>query len=280
MVNYAWSKNKTLWKDSINMALIFLALIETFLAISAISPNSIYSNWDNYGWINKLLIVLVLFVIGIIIIFTCKSYKAKKGVTTKINGITVNIKQGDIFQSNGWKIIAFNEYFDTTVDDKIIAYNTLNGIFIQKHVVDVNDLKKLIESESDSKSSMKSKHINGRRVYPLGRIIPYKDYMLLAFTHFDGQNRAHLSQKDYEDCLRFMWKEISRVYANKPIFLPLLGSGITRFDGTPYKSKFELLKCMLCTLRTSGEHINQPITIFLTNEAMQEINIYEVKGLR
>ena len=87
--------------------------------------------------------------------------------------------------------------------------------------------------------------------------------MLLAFTHFDN-NEAHLSQRDYEDCLRIMWTEISRTYANKPIFIPLLGGGITRFDGTPNKSKSDLLKCMLCTLRTSLVNINQPITILLT----------------
>jgi hypothetical protein len=77
-----------------------------------------------------------------------------------------------------------------------------------------------------------------------------------------------------------MWTEISRTYANRPIFIPLLGSGITRFDGTPHKSKADLLKCMICTLRTSGVNINQPITILLTKEAMEEINIYEIKGAK
>jgi hypothetical protein len=37
---------------------------------------------------------------------------------------------------------------------------------------------------------------------------------------------------------------------------------------------------MLCTLKASGENINQPITILLTKKVMQEINIYEVKGMK
>lgn len=37
---------------------------------------------------------------------------------------------------------------------------------------------------------------------------------------------------------------------------------------------------MLCTLRTSGVNINQPITILLTEETMQSINIYELKGVK
>ncbi|GHU07569.1 hypothetical protein FACS1894151_02080 [Spirochaetia bacterium] len=275
-MKYPWVDNPTLWKDSITTGFAVLAGIETFLAISSISLNCV---WDKYNWIIKLLFVLVLFVLIVITIFLIKWGNAKKGVTIKIRGITVNVMPGDIFKANGWKVIAFNEYFDTTVDDKIIAHNTLNGIFIDRHIEDIDDLCKAIDAD-DKSSTLKRSKKGERWVYPLGRIITYKDYMLLALTHIDKENNAHLSQKDYEDCLRIMWKEICRTYANKPIFLPLLGSGITRFDGTPHKLKFDLLKCILCTLRTSGENINQPITILLTEEAMQEINIYEIKGVK
>lgn len=76
-----------------------------------------------------------------------------------------------------------------------------------------------------------------------------------------------------------MWKEIRRLYANKPVTLPLLGSGITSFDGIPHKSNFDLLKCMLCTLKASSENFNQSITIVLTKDIIQEINLYELKGV-
>lgn len=49
----------------------------------------------------------------------------KDGISLNIRGIKVNIRKGDIFKTNGWKVIAFNEYFDTQVDDVIIAHNTL-----------------------------------------------------------------------------------------------------------------------------------------------------------
>jgi len=100
--------------------------------------------------------------------------------------------------------------------------------------------------------------------------------MLLSFAYFD-QNQVHLTQKDYEECLRIMWNEISRTYANRQINVPLLGSGIARFDDAPNKSKSSLLKCMLCTLKNSGATINQPINILLTKEVLDELNIYELK---
>lgn len=264
-----------LWRDSITTGLAILAVFETALAISAISLDCV---WGDYNWVIKLLLVLGLFFLIVAIVFLAKYYKAKRGVSLKIRGIKVNIRQGDIFKGAGWKVIAFNEFFDTTVDDIVIAHNTINGVFIDYHVEDLDDLKNAITNAPDN-PKLKKRTRDGKIVYPLGRIITYKNYMLLAFTHFDN-NEAHLSQKDYEDCLRIMWTEISRTYANKPIFIPLLGGGITRFDGIPNKSKSDLLKCMLCTLRTSLVNINQPITILLTEEAIEEINIYEMKGVK
>ncbi|MCC9872603.1 hypothetical protein HK153_06800, partial [Streptococcus agalactiae] len=51
-------------------------------------------------------------------------------VNIKIGVTTLIVKSGDIFEEDGLKAIAFNEYFDTTVDDKIIAKKSLNGQFI------------------------------------------------------------------------------------------------------------------------------------------------------
>jgi len=270
-----WLNSPTRWKDSFTVAFAILATVGTILAISEISLK------DNFGincWITRSSVLLGLFFLLVVATFIIKYFQTKKGISLKIRGIQVNIQQGDIFNVRGWKVIPFNEFFDITVDDKIIAHNTLNGIFIDKYVEKLGDLQNTIASEIDN-PKLKRYTRSGRFVYPLGRIITYKDFMLLAFTHFEN-NEARLTQKDYEDCLRVMWTEICRTYANKPVFIPLLGSGITRFDGTPHKSFFDLLKCMLCTLRTSGANINQPITILLTEETIQDINIYEMKGVK
>ena len=130
-------------------------------------------------------------------------------------------------------------------------------------------------NEADDVHGMRKKTKAGRICYSLGRIIAYQDYMLLAFSHFEN-NQALLSHNDYEICLRTMWKEISRVYANRPITIPLLGGGITRITD---KNEFQLLRCILCTLNTSNAQIYQPITIVLTRESIDRINLYDIKKL-
>lgn len=112
------------WKDSISVGFAIFATVETFFAITDVNLTSCWGDW---AWYGKLLCILVLFSLTVFIVFLLKNWKAKKGISININGITVNIKVGDIFKAKGWKVISFNEYYDTIVDDIIIAHNTING---------------------------------------------------------------------------------------------------------------------------------------------------------
>jgi hypothetical protein len=275
-----WSliQNSKQWKDSASIAFAILAAIETFWAVSNFSLDNIM---PNQKWWVLLLLIIGAYVVMVIMAYFIITWIITKGIKIEINGITIRIQEGDLFKADGWKVIPFNEYFDTIVDDKIIAHNSLNGVLIDSHIDDLEEFRhELATNDNSPLAAQKQFTLYNRYKYPLGCIKTYQEYMLLALTHFNEQNMAHISKVDYEHCLMSMWKEISRIYANKPINLPLLGSGITRFDDVPHKSHFDLLKCMLCTLKASSENINQPITILLTKEAMQGINIYEVKGMK
>lgn len=266
-------KSYFLWKDSCTWAMGVITALETILAVA---------NFDLLDiclikWYVRLLIIILFYVVLSVIIAVIKACKANKKVTFKIRGISVIIREGDIFKENGWLVIPFNEFFDTQVDDIVIARNTLNGKLITNYIEDLNDLKIAIKKTKDTPNLQHSQK-RGRKCYPLGKIIPYKQYLLLAFTHFEN-NVAYLNHNDYEKCLRTMWQEIDRVYANQPVVLPLLGSGITRFYDICKKNNFHLLRCMLCTLKTSKAQLNQPITIVLTRQILDEINLYELKKL-
>ena len=74
-----------------------------------------------------------------------------------------------------------------------------------------------------------------------------------------------------------MWKELRRVYASDKIILPLIGSGITTIEGTHTKDNTTLLKCILCTLRGSKFIPDSGVTIVLTSEAMDEIDMNRIR---
>lgn len=65
-----------------------------------------------------------------------------------INGSPLEVKIGDIFEEGELRVINFNEYFDTVVDDKLIAKSSLNGRYIENHVTDVAVLDKAITDDT------------------------------------------------------------------------------------------------------------------------------------
>lgn len=70
----------------------------------------------------------------------------------------------------------------------------------------------------------------------------------LALTELDKNYESHTNMAKYELMLMKMWKEIDRVYASNDVILPILGTGISRFDDGP-KDKDDLLRCMLYNVR-------------------------------
>ena len=188
----------------------------------------------------------------------------KLGIELSISKNTIIIRCGDIWVAEGKKVIPFNEYFDTCVDDRIITSQSLHGQLIIKLGKRLSDLKKAIDSDI-SRRTLK----NGRMAYPLGSILPFENYLLLAFSSFDEKNRANLSKKQYIGCLKKMWDEIDITYGNFPIFLPLLGSGVTRIDA----SNQDLLEWMLDSLGECKVTYNRPLTILLTEEILTSSDI-------
>lgn len=56
---------------------------------------------------------------------------------------------GDIFKATGWKLIPCTEYYDTIVDDIVIAKSSLNGLFIQNCVANLPELNERISGEKE-----------------------------------------------------------------------------------------------------------------------------------
>lgn len=178
-----------------------------------------------------------------------------KCIHLTINNTKIEIKFGDIFQEKGLKVINVNEYFDTLVDEKIIASATLHGQFIKKYVNTVEALnafnKELQENTVLSKQKLEN-NVNrsggGKtQKYKLGSVHTHKnEYVLMAFTEFDDDNRAFLTMSTYINCLLNFWVQIDPVHACRSIAIPLFGasSGMTRiidYNDMPNQEKLELL---------------------------------------
>ncbi|NTU50172.1 MAG: hypothetical protein HGA87_04690 [Desulfobulbaceae bacterium] len=265
-------------------------VIENFLKItSAISATlslvvlfvDIPTNCKStYGWIFIGLLALIYLAIWI------WSNNLNK-IDINIEGSEVIIKVGDIFSEPGLKAIAFNEYFDTIVDNKIISENSLNGIFIKHHCGDqVSELDSHIDNypfdESEKLGSNAERVVGKKWRYQIGSICVYKDFLLAAFTKFDNNNKAVLTMPEYLEFLINFWDKVNNVYGQQSVTTPIFGSGITRIQGHKTISDEDLLKIMLWTFRISEMRFKYPakLTIVIHKSKIDKINLLDIKSAR
>ena len=208
-------------------------------------------------------------------------------VEINIEGTSVTVKVGDIFQQPGLKAIAFNEHFDTKVDNEIISEKSLNGIFINSHLkIPVDALDEMIEQhrfEDDEVVEKNSKRSAGRKVkYRLGTIFVYKDFLLTAMSKFDDSNRATLTMPEYLEFLIRFWDSVNKVYAQQSVSVPIFGSGITRIKGHRNISDEDLLKIMLWTFRISEMRFKYPanLSIVIHKDKIGQINLLDIRMLK
>ena len=226
----------------------------------------------------------LIYIIILIVIFLIMLYRANKEISKKlyINETNIKIMFGDIFSQNGIKVIAFNEYFDTQVDDRIISEASLNGQYILYHSNGKEYIDTVIDKEKHLEEAIVQKNVfrkqGGKQIkYRLGTICPIDDYFIMAFTHFDENDKAYLSLEDYISCLMHMWTELDYLYAGKPINITLFGSGITRFNNGLI-SEQELLKLIVLTFEISKIRFGNKssLTILLDKRIEDKVNLYNI----
>jgi len=211
----------------------------------------------------------------------------RQNILLKINTSEVEVKFGDIFSEQAeFKVIPFNEYFDTLVDNKVIAESSLNGQYIKKFFTDkAGELDRIILADDHLRSAVVSENaerpVGKKTKYRLGTICVVKDHLLTALTHFDPYNRAYLEINDYINCLLNFWNEVDTIYAGKTVALPVLGSGITRFKGNDNISDQELLELIIWTFKVSRVKFTHPskVKIVVYRDKSDKINLLKLKDL-
>lgn len=233
--------------------------------------------------------------LGIIFLFTLSllyfGIWLKSNNLTEVNldveGSIVTVKAGDLFLQDGFKVIAFNEYFDTQVDDNIISHKSLNGLYIDNHLSGpISDLDQRVSNykfdEDEILEVNQERKVGKKQKYSLGTIFVNEDYLLTAFSKFDDKNRAFLTMPDYLGFLINFWDKVNRIYAQKSVSVPIFGSGITRIKEHKNISDEDLLKIMLWTFRISEMRFKFPakFTIVIHKDKIDKINLLDIKSAR
>ena len=257
------------------MSITAVGVISTVMSILGVSLDE----WTNSVW-RSIGCVLAGAIIIFILTYILIGRIFKDEVRLTIRRTPVSISVGDIFETSGWKVIGCDNHFDLRVDDVIISKKSLHGQLVLNHA-SKDELTAVIKSEAE-KLEIPCDEL-GLYTFPLGTIVPYESsvdgekYLLLAMTELNNRHEAHTNMIQYEQMLMRMWKEVDSVYAMNDIVLPLLGTGIPRFDDGP-KENSSLLRCMLCTLNSSGVSLKAKVKIVLYGDT-KNYKLYEYKDM-
>lgn len=266
--------DRQLWLNYLSIISLISSILSLVLLFVDISKNV-----KNSCFIGMIAILVILF----FVLWGRANHMQR--VTLKINDSEVVIEKGDIFYGEGYRVIPFNEYFDTQVDNGLISSKTINGQFLQKNSTAIRYIENQIDNDSAANSNIVreiSNRVPGKKKqYKLGTIVKYENYFILAFSKFDDRNRAYLKMDEYISCLLHMWDECDRQYNGESITMPLLGSGITRFRCHKNITDQELLEMILWTFELSSIRFRyqSKLRIVLTDDSLKNINLYEIKRI-
>lgn len=263
-------------RDSIIISTTIIGTISTILSILGVS----LGDWEKSSVWLRIGIVIFAFIAVCFITYKVLGKIFKNSVNLIIRQTSVVVGCGDIFAVPGLRVIGCDTHFDTRIDDVVIAKKSLHGQLFLKHG---NKEDIVIAVEAEAKRLGLQKNSDGLYDFPLGTIIRYNSkvdnqtYLMLAMTELNSDYEAHTNMAKYEQMLMKMWKEIGRVYASNDVYLPLLGTGIARFDDGP-KDKESLLRCMLCTLNSSGVSLNAKVSVVIYKN-IEDIPLYEYRDI-
>ena len=261
---------------SSSIAYAAMTAIFTIVPEDVFTHGLIYVNWD----ISKIVIANRLLTCSIILLIVKVIYtiylRYNNSVTISNKNYTIKIEYGDILEiDDGKKVINFDECYTTKVGEQPedIKSHSLCGQYLKKYPI--SNMQHLIAT-SGIRSSGSSK-FRSKASYTPGTIILHGNFMLMAFAKLDKNGLGRLTYVEYVECLRNLWKQIDIYHGTDDVYLPILGSNITRFDRE--LTQQELLDIMLGSYRLSASKLKKPCTLHIVCQRRIGFSINNVFGL-
>jgi hypothetical protein len=179
-------------------------------------------------------------------------------ITICSKGVRIKVEYGNILEMrNCYKVINFDECFTTKVGIGAadIKPTSLCGQFLS-----IENVEEIENAVSNSGLQSYCSEYQNKKCYESGRLVQYKDYLLLAFAKLNSDGLGQMNREQYLQCLNILWKELDKYYAQQDVAITILGSGITRFKGENL-SQQELVDIMIASYKLSPYHIKNELRI-------------------
>ena len=216
------------------------------------------------GFFTFLLLGLVLGIIWFVAdgLLVTGFLKRSIEITSNAIDVSITVMFGDLFAQDGCKTISVNEFFDSAVDGKHVAPNTLHGLMLTRcwagNIADwdkqvVHDLSTLPPLEVVTTRPAPAKHNR----YAIGTTASVstkgQDFLCVALAKTDIHSlEASATSDDLQKAVRGLLCKARTVCSGRPLNIPLLGSGLSRTGIKPNIIVDLILLASCCFLGRSG----------------------------
>ena len=254
-----------------------LTVIFTLVPEEVFKLGLVKCNWSE-PWIivvNRVILCAIVLVIAEGIYYYRRNNRKEVAITERT--FSVIIEYGNILNiKKGKKVIAFDECFTTNVGDKPedIKADSVCGQYLTMYPI--NDIKSIIR-ESNVNPSGKSLFEN-KESYTPGTIVQREDYLLMAFAKLNEKGVGTLSYEEYIKALDELWKQINIYHGTEDVYLPILGSGITRFDKE--LTQQEVLDIMIASYKLSPKKMKKPNILHIVCKESDDFSLNHIIGVQ
>ena len=262
-------KKSNTWALGI-ISVIFTVVPETLFREYKLLTN--YSDEVNIV-LNRVLVFIIVLILSIIVNVLYLTFR--KNVYIKGYNYSIHIKYGNLSKVRKCKkVIPFDECFTTSVGNYPgdINPDSICGQYLKENPgLDVQALinkVKLIPKKNKSKYKSKECYISGK-------LVPNGDDLLLTFAKLDKDGLGRLTREEYIDCLSVLWEEIDKYYGQKDVCIPILGSGVTRINGTSF-SQQELLDIIVYSYKLSTHKIKSPNKLYIVCKKKDNFSLNKI----
>jgi hypothetical protein len=194
---------------------------------------------------------------------------------------TIEVVFGDLFQQDGIRAIAVNEFFDSKIG-RPVSDKSLHGIFLKKCFGGHPEpFDKQANAQLKGIKSNEVEKVEGKtRSYPIGAsvliTVDQDRYLAFAFAKTDPETcKAYSDVTMMWVALHQMWQRARIESSGNALNLPLVGSGLSGL-GLPTRDLLNLIILSAIT-ETKAKQVTHKIRIVLHRDRFEELDLRDVK---
>lgn len=224
--------------------------------------------------VNRILLFLLIFALSNIIYYCYRSFR--RSVSLSDRTTEIQVRYGDICKiRKGIKVINFDECYSTTVGTRPaeIKPDSVCGQYLKKYPIE--DIQPLLD-QAGIKPKGKSE-FGDKDSFEPGILLPRNDFYLMAFAKLDKDGRGFHTYESYLRCLDKLWEQIDLYHGTEDVYIPILGSRITRFEKE--FTQQELLDIMIASYRLHPRKLRKPNTLHIICKEREGFSLNDIFGV-